>query len=87
MVLGAPLLRGNRAEAGAGANGTASNKTSKIAVNDHGVGTLPFGGTGGRSSWKTNSITVTLKKGINKIRVTSVAEGPNLDKVVIAASP
>ena len=70
------------------ANGTATNKTSKIAVNGQAAGQLNFPGTGGWSTWKTtNPLEVTLKKGINKIRVTSVGEGPNLDKVVIAASP
>lgn len=67
------------------ANGAPSARTCKIAVNGQGVGTLPFGGTGGWSSWGTNSVTATLKKGINKIRVTSVADGPHLDKVVIAS--
>ena len=70
------------------ANGTATNKTSKIAVNGQAAGQLNFPGTGGWSTWKTtNPLEVTLKKGINKIRVTSVAEGPNLDKVLIEASP
>mgnify|MGYP003377155771 CR=1 FL=1 len=70
------------------ANGTATNKTSKIAVNGQPAGQRDFPGTGGWSTWKTTSpLEVTLKKGINKIRVTSVGEGPNLDKVVIAASP
>lgn len=70
------------------ANGTASDKTSKIAVNGQPAGQRDFPGTGSWSTWKTtNPLEVTLKKGINKIRVTSVADGPNLDKVVIAASP
>jgi len=65
------------------ANGTTANRTSKISINDQVVGSVPFGGTGGWSTWKTNDITVTLKKGANKIRVTSVGEGPNLDQFVL----
>jgi endoglucanase len=65
------------------ANGTSVAQTSKIRVNDQFVGTVPFGGTGGWAAWGTNDITVTLKKGPNKIRVTSVANGPNLDQFVL----
>lgn len=67
------------------ANGTTSARTSNLSVNDQVVGTLPFGGTGDWATWGTNAITVTLKKGLNKIRVTSIGDGPNLDQVVVAS--
>ncbi|MEO7593378.1 MAG: carbohydrate-binding protein, partial [Byssovorax sp.] len=65
------------------ANGTTANRTSNLSVNDQAVGTLPFGGTGAWTTWGTNAINVTLKKGLNKIRVTSIGDGPNLDQVVV----
>jgi hypothetical protein len=65
------------------ANGSAAPRTSQILVNDQVVGTVPFSSTGAWTSWGTNAITVTLKKGINKIRVTSIDAGPNLDQFVL----
>ncbi len=65
------------------ANGTTVARTSNISVNDQVVGTVPFSGTGGWAIWGTNAINVTLKKGLNKIRVTSIGDGPNLDQIVV----
>ena len=67
------------------ANGSTGARTSNLSVNDQFVGTLPFGSTGDWASWGTNAITVTLKKGLNKIRVTSIDAGPNLDQVVVSS--
>jgi Carbohydrate binding module (family 6)/Metallo-peptidase family M12B Reprolysin-like len=67
------------------ANGSGGNRTSNVSINDQ-FGSLisvPFSPTGSWATWKANEITVTLKKGINKVRVTSVGEGPNLDQVLV----
>jgi hypothetical protein len=67
------------------ANGGSTNRTSSVAINDQ-LGSAistPFSPTGAWSTWKTGEVTVTLKRGVNKIRVTSVGAGPNIDQVLI----
>ncbi|MEP7121380.1 MAG: carbohydrate-binding protein [Byssovorax sp.] len=66
-------------------NGGALARKSNIAVNNQVVGSVQFGSTGGWGKWTTNTISATLKKGINKIRVTSIGAGVNLDEVVITS--
>lgn len=62
-----------------------STRRSSIIVNGINTGTVAFNHSGGWTSWKTDSIVVSLKKGINTIRVMANTNsgGPNLDKMEI----
>jgi chitinase len=64
------------------ANGSQGNRPTAITVNGTTVTTLTFGVTGSWSTWKTVSVTVTLKTGTtNTIRATAttLVGGPNVD--------
>ena len=63
------------------ANGSTTNRPTSIIVNGATVTSIPFGTTGTWDTWKTVSVTVSLKSGANTVRVqaTSAPGGPNLD--------
>lgn len=67
------------------ANGTATARSAAVLVNGSSAGNVPFGSTGGWSTWKTNSLTVTLHQGTNKIRLkaSTGAGGPLVDRVKV----
>lgn len=66
-------------------NGTATARSAAVLVNGSSAGTVPFGSTGGWSTWKTNSLTVTLHQGTNKIRLkaSTGAGGPLVDRMKV----
>ena len=65
------------------ANGSTTNRPTSIIVNGATVTSIPFGTTGTWDTWKTVSVTVSLKSGANTVRVqaTSAPGGPNLDSL------
>ena len=67
------------------ANGSGENRPLELRVN----GTLilptdPFAPTATWSQWRTVTFTVQLAAGTNRIRLTSVGRGPNVDSLTIA---
>lgn len=70
------------------ANADSGNRAAAILVNGASVGTVPFAGTGDWTIWSTASISVSLARGNNTIRVlanTGVG-GPNVDRVDVVAT-
>ena len=66
------------------ANGTSSTRRVDIYVNGSRViRDLTFSGTGGWTSWNTQTANVSLNNGINKIRTTATSSdgGPNVDRL------
>lgn len=64
-----------------------SNRPSTLFVNGVEVADLAFSATGSWSSWQTESVTVPLRSGANKIRVVAQGNGgPNLDHVKLGGS-
>jgi chitinase len=63
------------------ANGSQGNRPTAIIVNGTTVTTLNFGVTGSWNTWKTATVTVTLKAGTNTVRAsaTTMVGGPNVD--------
>ncbi len=70
------------------ANGASGNRGAAILVNGKSVGSLPFSVTGGWTRWSTASISVSLVRGNNTIRVVANtgSGGPNLDRVDVVAT-
>ncbi|MFI1868124.1 glycoside hydrolase family 88 protein [Streptomyces jumonjinensis] len=68
------------------ANGTAADRPLDITVNGAAVAAgLPFGPTGGWSSWQTRTLTAALEQGANTVRVSAPGAlgGPNLDSLTV----
>ncbi len=69
------------------ANGGASPRPMNIIVNDSvQARNQDFGITGGWSSWEELTVSVSLNRGLNKIRAVSAGSegGPNVDKIDVA---
>lgn len=54
-----------------------------LFINGSRVGRVNFAATGGLTNWKTEDISVQLKKGSNVIKVQAIAAGPNLDAMAV----
>ncbi len=67
------------------ANGSTTNRTLSIVVNGNTVGSITQAPTGSWTTWKTQSITVSLKAGSNTIKATATASvgGANVDSLTI----
>jgi sugar phosphate isomerase/epimerase len=67
-------------------NGKLPDRTTLVYVNGNEQGNVSFGSTGGWSTWATDSIIVSLKQGINRVRLVanSGVGGPNLDSMSVA---
>ncbi len=66
------------------ANGTTTNRPTDIYVNGSKViSALAFNGTGAWTTWSTQTVSVSLNSGSNKIRATATTAngGPNMDKL------
>jgi hypothetical protein len=65
------------------ANGGSAARPAVVAVNGRSAGSAQFSATGSWTTWKTTSLTVSLKRGLNTIRLTAntSAGGPNVDHV------
>jgi len=70
------------------ANADSGNRAAAILVNGVSVGTVPFSGTGDWTRWSTASLSVSLARGNNSLRVlaNTGAGGPNLDRVDVVAT-
>ena len=66
------------------ANGS-GDRPLKLGVNGATThASLSFPGTGSWSTWKTVNVSVTLKAGVNKIRLTDIGQsGANIDRLVV----
>jgi hypothetical protein len=63
------------------ANGTTANRPMAVSVNGGTARTVSFPGTGSWNTWRTATVTVSLRAGTNTIRATATvaAGGPNVD--------
>ncbi len=63
------------------------NPECRVFVNGVSAGTVRFAPTGKWTSWATDAISVTLRRGLNTIRVEAktTAGGPNLDKMTVTS--
>lgn len=69
-------------------NGSAGDRPCAVAINDTATaGDVTFAKTGAWNTWATASIKVTLKQGMNKVRVTAntTRGGPNVDKMDVTS--
>lgn len=70
---------------GGGANGP---RPMALSIDGAAAATPQFAGTGvnGWNAWAEESVTVTLEAGVNTVRLANtVANGPNLDRVIVAS--
>lgn len=68
------------------ANGSATSRQASVLLNDSvAFDNLEFTATGDWNSWEEKNVSLTLKKGVNVIRIVSVSAegGPNIDKIGI----
>ncbi len=67
------------------ANGGANSRQAAILVNGTSVGNVAFATTGGWATWKTVTISSSLRAGNNTIRVLANTDtgGPNLDNMTV----
>ena len=65
------------------ANGSAANRPLDLRINGQLVQQLPFARTGNWFTWQTVTVSVQLVAGTNRIRLTSVGAGPNVDSLTI----
>ncbi|MEV0677626.1 PQQ-dependent sugar dehydrogenase [Actinosynnema sp. NPDC050436] len=67
------------------ANGTGADRPLAVTVDGGPATTLAFPGTGGWTTWRDASVTVTLEAGRNKVRAaaTTVDGGPNADRLTV----
>lgn len=67
------------------ANGSTENRPLELRVNGALISpTEPFAPTGTWTQWRTVTFTVQLMAGANRIRLTSLGRGPNVDWLTIA---
>ncbi|MFI6318109.1 discoidin domain-containing protein [Nonomuraea sp. NPDC050556] len=69
------------------ANGTTTARPVGVTVNGGAATAMTFAPTGAWTTWTTETITVALNAGTNKIRATATgaAGGPNVDKLTVTA--
>ncbi|MGC3979265.1 MAG: hypothetical protein QM751_14160 [Paludibacteraceae bacterium] len=71
------------------ANGKSDNRAMSVTVNDVlQVANMPFGSSGGFTTWLETATTLNLRKGTNKVTFTSLTSngGPNFDKITIVGA-
>lgn len=68
------------------ANGSSGNRRAAVTVNGANAGNVSFASTGGWRNWRTQSLSVRLRAGLNTVTVqaNSGSGGPNLDHMDVA---
>ncbi|MBR3046397.1 MAG: RICIN domain-containing protein [Oscillospiraceae bacterium] len=67
------------------ANGSTANRIMKVSVNGGAGQAVDFNGTGAWTTWEDTKLTLTLKPGMNTVRLTSDTDqgGPNIDYLAV----